>query len=147
MRQRIVNKGYGSWMLPPNHPDHSYCVEYWRSRQPEIMTLAQAIDDPRIEPAIKEQCQEIMDQWELPPIYDNAEWVYMVLGYYRYCYAEQTPGGSYYPNVRLWGDMASDPLEYANVHIGVMFVRSFYPDYEPTKGDFEHAYYGEGIFA
>lgn len=146
MRQQVVNKGYGSWLLPPDHPDHAYSVEYWKPRQPEILTLAQAINDPRIEIAIRERCEEIVNEWkESSSVYDKAEWVSMVLGYWRNCYTSKTPHAEYNRNVCLWIDYESDPLEFAHAHTGVNWIRQFYPDYEPTRGDFDNAWYGEGI--
>jgi hypothetical protein len=143
-RGRIVNDGMGGFLAPPTHPTHTHSVETDLRRRPENrsrMALDYATSCEWLDDATRGAARRMLRAWEPLPLShpEVQEWISQILGYFRSCYLPEN--GS--RDVRdLLIMPARDPMEYADQHRGVDFIREFYPDFQPTPEHFAHAYWG-----
>src|SRR5690349_1630197 len=78
----IVKEGMGGFLNPPGHPEHTMSVVGYRFSE----SLSAAVNDENLDPALRAEAKQILDDWEAnkPPI--DRDWVHSVLGYFRGCY-------------------------------------------------------------
>ena len=134
----IVNEGMGGFLNPPGHPEHYYSVEFNLRRRKEnrnacSLTYA-AYEASFLDDSIRKKAKKILDDWKTtrpslstPEIQD---WIHQVLGYFKNCYSPDGVTRDASKCVIISGN----PFEIGvNRHLGVMFIRQFYPEYKPTK--------------
>jgi len=137
---RIVKGGLGCFLEPPKYPEHYYHVEC----EGEYYCLSSALECEWISGWTKRRIKRLLDNWEkekLPLTHPKVkEWIYKVLGYFRNSYSPDGINRS----VLKCEIKEGNPFEIGvDKHLGVMFIRQFYPEYEPTKEDFENAKWGK----
>jgi hypothetical protein len=143
---RIASGGCGGFLNPPSHPEHSLHVETSLRRRPEnrdILSLSYAAKCQWLDRETRHAVRCRLNSWKRsrPSIEDPdiQDWIMHVLGYFRGCYV----GGSGSRNADdLLISRTLDPMENADKHAGVLFVRDFYPDFVPTPAHFAGAYWG-----
>lgn len=137
---KIVNTGMGGFLNPPTHPQHSYSVHSTYGNT-FSMSLTSATNSDWLEPSVKARAKRILNLWKPLPIEDVQiqDWIQNVLGYFAGCY--QGENGSWNAD-DLKIDKLIDPLTQADKHVGVNYIRKYYPDYTPVQSDFTNAYWG-----
>jgi hypothetical protein len=113
------------------------------------MSLTAAVKSEWLVDDIRAEAQQMLDYWqETKPSLEDAEikdWIAQVLGYFRNCYKGQDDGeygrGPWSAEA-LIVDASRNPLPNADDHAGVHYIREFYPEYTPTKEDFDAAFWG-----
>ncbi|HEY5657143.1 MAG TPA: hypothetical protein VIY27_05095 [Myxococcota bacterium] len=147
---RVTYRGMGGFLNPPTHPEHHLHVETDLRRRPENrggMSLSAAAECDYIDPRARAEAQRRLAKWEPLPIDDPAivDWVHQVLGYFRGMYQGlrgPVPPGTEWHVENLFSDPERDPVQSADSHAGVHYIRKFYPEYMPTAEDFAGAYWG-----
>ena len=147
---RIVRGGQGGFLNPPDHPDHAVHVETELRRHREnraTMSLTYAANDDALDDYARNAAQGRLDKWdaEKHPLThpDVKDWIAQVLGYFRGCYKGfPVRSDSPWNADNLIIDQERDPVEHADTHAGVHFIRGFYPDFEPSVEHFIGAYWG-----
>lgn len=150
---RIAKNGQGGFLDPPDYPSHSYHVETDLRRRPQnrgAMSLTYAVEDaPWLDPDTKREAKALLDKWKTnrPPIDSPKvqDWIHQVLGYFKNSYGRSRPGT---PERERWHVQNLsfediDPVLNADLHAGVHLIRRFYPEFTPTREDFERAYWGK----
>jgi hypothetical protein len=144
---RIVKgNGMGGFLCPPTHPMYTQHVETDLKRRKENRggtSLEYAVKDDTLDDETRAKAKAILDSWKAPPIDSEEirEWVLQVLGYFKGCYnLDLSEDG--WSNDNLTIDMNLNPLEYIDNHAGVHLIRKYYPDFIPTRDDFDNAYWG-----
>lgn len=118
------NGGTASLLCPPGHPRHTYSLHEFNSPKGRSVVGSMAIDsaldpDSGASPAIRDRVQRIMDKAELKC---SEAWVRNVYGYFRNSYAPE-------PGVReVAKAVGSGPAE---LHLGYLTVKEYFPDHEP----------------
>jgi hypothetical protein len=148
---RIAAEGMGGFLNPPGHPEHKYSVKWGmgrtQGRDVGSMSLSYATTVEWLDETTKEKAKALLHEWETEQRHViDRDWVQQVLGYFSNCYR----------NPRLEGEEAWEPsnclitssrrlaiMDYVDEHLGVHFIRKFYPDFTPTFDDFEKAYWGD----
>ena len=146
---RIVGKGIGCFLCPPNHPEYSFSVETELRRRPEnrgCMSLSTAAECNWLDAATRQAARVALVSWERQPIGSPkvVAWIRQVLGYFKGCYKGDDSLGVkawHAGNLRINQD--ADPLASADLHAGVHLIRKYYPEYVPTAEDFNHAKWGD----
>lgn len=144
----IVHGGMGGFLSPPTHPEHSLHIETGLNRRPAdrgSMSLSYAATCEYLEDETREIAKKMLETWSKPPI-DSPEikdWIYQVLGYFGGCYADlREPEEIRWNCDKLMIDPTADPFLSSARHAGVHHIRRYYPEYEPTREDFNAAYWG-----
>jgi hypothetical protein len=122
-------------------------------RRPEnrgMMSLEYALENPSgVDRQTLLDAHQLLANWfeRKLPLTDPQviDWVHRVLGYFHDCY-RGTSDGPYGRGVwaaeSLTIDHERNPMAYISQHAGVHFIRKYYPDFVPTREDFEQAYWG-----
>ena len=145
---KIVHDGMGGFLNPPTHPEHEWSVQTDLRRRPENrggMSLSTAATCEYLDPATRGAARRMLTKWVAPPI-DSPEvvaWVRMVLGYFVRCYRNPDAGADEWNAGKLVIDANRDPMDTPAEHAGVHLIRKYYPDYQPTREDFDHAKWGK----
>jgi hypothetical protein len=151
-RGRIVSGSTGSFLTPPGHPDQRYSIETDLRRKPEnrsSMSLSSALEpNSYLDAVTKAKAAGIMRDYKKnqPPLDHPAtqEWIRSTLGYFKGMYHDPNlPEGERAKVSNLRSVPEADPMENANFHAGVHFVRRYYPDYQPQPEHFEPGGYGQ----
>ena len=145
---RIASGGMGGFLNPPTHPEHMNHVETDLQRRPEnrgIMSLTAAAEATWLDPTIRGAARRILQSWQAPALETEEiqAWVRQVLGYFRGCYRGPQDGPECWHAGNLRIDSASDPMECADLHAGVHFIRQYYPDFVPTAQHFAESRWGQ----
>jgi len=145
---RVTYPGMGGFLNPPTHPEHHLHVETDLRRREENrggMSLSAAAECDYIDPAARAEAKRRLAKWEPLPIDRPAlvDWRRQVLGYFRGMYRGQAvPPGQEWHVQWMVHNPDADPIQHADDHGGVHFIRTFYPEYMPTEEDFAGAYWG-----
>ncbi len=135
--------GCGGFLNPPTHPEHTMSV---RSKFGDefVMSLSSAVAEGWLDGATRRAAREILAGWERPPIdrADVVEWVAQVLGYFRNCYRRGGSGETAWYVSNLSVEPEADPMENIEDHAGVHCIRKYYPEFTPTREDFDRAHWG-----
>ncbi|MDR2571812.1 MAG: hypothetical protein LBD23_16160 [Oscillospiraceae bacterium] len=141
---KIKNNGVGGFLNPPTHPEHTMSV----GDKNNHLSLSGAIQYEWVPKNIKEQAQKILDDWKKPAL-DSPEivdWRRHVLGYFRNCYSKDGIDRNVNNKENMFifnsKDKPNLPIDH---HLGVMFIREFYPEYKPNNADFAGAYWGKKL--
>ena len=136
---KISKGGMGNALAPPTHPMHDFHVE-GLSKDSFAICLSSALKYEWLDDRTKEKAGAILNKWEPLPLSnpDMQDWIHQVLGYFKHCYSKDGVGR----NVNTDCVISEEPLD-VNRHLGVMYIRSYYPHYCPTDKDFEGAYWGK----
>jgi hypothetical protein len=147
---RIVSGGMGGFLNPPTHPEHYRSVKSYQGNH-FFMSLSFATECERLDDETRNGAAVILSNWVKPSINDEPvqDWIYRVLGYFHNCYSIDGKDRDV-NNCLIWiekdkksfGDKWKNFQRNRNRHIGVMFIREFYPEYMPTDDDFHNAYWG-----
>lgn len=139
----VRSGGMGGFLNPPTHPEHDFHVGSAR----ESMCLTTASYDEGIDPRTRKAAKALLTEWESkkPPL-ESPEvqaWISEVLGYFRGCYRNPHVDG-----LRQWSASDCivsdrDPVSNADDHLGVRFIRRFYPTFMPTEAMFKRAKWGK----
>lgn len=137
--------------FPPKHPMHEWhlCFELLSSPITLPLSAPFDVDAPAEVPAeARDNAKQLLDAWErekLPLTHpETRDWIFRVLGYYKAHYANRVfkePLCWYPLNIIYDARGERDPLAEADEHVGVHFIRRFYPDYQPIQADFDGAYW------
>lgn len=137
-RGTVVIGGMGGFLCPPEHPEHSYSVRTKHgSYSLSCATTCEWLDEDT-----RKNAHNLLSKWSdnRPPIDSPGvrDWIHNVLGYFRGCYKGDgaEPECWHVSNLKFGGN---SPIEN---HAGVHLIREYYPEYVPTDGDFENAYWG-----
>ena len=150
-RGRIVKKGMGGFLSPPGHPQHAFHVETDLRRRPEnrgMMSLEHAANEATwLDEATRHQARAMLKQWEAERLplssLETKRWVREVLGYFKNGYRDRSKPAKEQWNVsNLVFDAHRDPVANADDYAGVHFIRRYYPDYRPSRRDFDKAEHG-----
>lgn len=139
MKGRIVNQGMGGFLNPPSHPEHVKSVHGYDYS----MSLSSAAQCMHLDEAVRSKAQQIIRNWVPLPLAAPMiqDWIHHVLGYFRHCYS---PDGLDRSCSRCLIYKATDtqvpPVDH---HLGVMFIRQFYPHFVPCEEHFQNAYWGK----
>lgn len=146
---RIVNKGMGGFLNPPNHPEHDFSVETdlrCRKENRGGMSLSAAVDCDWLDSATRQAARVVLAGWERQPIDSPkvAAWIRQVLGYFKGCYRNAAAGDRQWDADKLIINQEANPLNWNWVddHAGVHLIRKYYPEYVPTQEDFDTAKWG-----
>lgn len=154
---KIVEGSGGCFLDPPTYPTHHHHIEgVWGGF---FMGLTAIADEDWLDDECRAEAKALLAGWERPPITDPAikDWIRQVLGYFRGCFqgvdSEGLPSwkaGELLHGKRRCPECGSivevdpaDYVKYACQHAGVHLIRKFYPEYIPTKADFQSAYWGK----
>ena len=144
---RIVTPGMGGFLNPPGHPKHSFHVAWGKSsRDDGACSLTHAVGDGAryLPEAIVEKARALLYEWEQEKGDPEPDWVHKMLGYFRNCYRNPTwQGDEQWHGDKVIIDSSRDPIVSADDHAGVHHIRSFYPDFMPSRDDFAKAYWGK----
>lgn len=137
---KIVDSGMGGFLNPPTHPEHRLSVHSSHGDK-FSMSLTAARDSAWLNPQTRKAAANILRHWQPLPITsaEVEDWIARVLGYFRGCYS---PDGEKWNAQDLIIDKRN-PLQHADRHAGVHLIRRYYPNYQPTVGDFANAYWGK----
>ena len=144
--EAVVSGGMGGFLCPPGHPEHSFHVEADLNRRPENrggISLSSALNEDWIHVTVCAKVARLLGDWECSklPLTNPAvqDWIHQVLGYFKTAYLPAS-GSRNVADLRFTKNL--DPLENADIHAGVAFIRDYYPAYQPTAADFAAAYWG-----
>ena len=150
---KIVNRGAGGFLCPPEHPEHTFSVETDLRCRPEnrgSMSLSYAVDCDWLDPRTRVASYRKLQDWRENRINLHMsavkDWIHQVLGYFRNSYRGQD-GGKYgrgpwaAESLRITKDV--DPMRNLRLHAGIHFIHQYYPEYAPTQADFTAAYWGK----
>ena len=127
----IENEGMGSFLNPPGHPEHSKSVMWGDS----YMSLSYCLNDKWVPEKLRQQAALLLNEWEAnkPPI--DRDWVRHVLSYFSTCYSPDGVNRNVDSFVK--GPKVPRNKEQIDRHLGVMFIRKYYPEFKPTRSDFQ----------
>lgn len=125
-------QGCGGFLNPPTHPEHTNSVV----GRDFIISLSTAAKADWLADDVREKAAKLLTDWENNKPAIDMEWVRQVLAYFNGCYRGEGDEGVCWQASNLRIDMKIDPLYNADVHAGVHWIRSFYPDYHPVRDDF-----------
>lgn len=142
--QCIIKQGSaGSFLEPPTHPSHHYEV----TGHGYFASIMAAAKDPEVDIYTRTQAKTILRKWRAPAITNKEvqDWIYQVLGYFKHCYKSLDPSLDeeetwYASNVRI--DTELDPVVNQNQHVGVHFIKKYYPKFVLTHTIAAQAYWG-----
>jgi hypothetical protein len=132
----IKHRGMGAFLNPPTHPEH-----FWSVAGADFsMSLACAANKEWLCDDIRKEAKSLFDAWEPLKIDQPAvqEWISKVLGYFRDCYRGIDDEPDCW-NVNNMVTCVCDPMQQINSHLGVHWIRQYYPDFVPTKEQFHVA--------
>lgn len=145
----IVPGGAGNFLDPPNYPTHSAHIETDRLRRKEnrgMVSLSYAVSgdcDSWISADTLGRARGMLKRWHAnPPALDSEPvmaWIYQVLGYFRHCYVPAS-GSRNASDLEINKDL--DPVANADRHAGVVRIRDYFPDFQPTTQHFSNARWG-----
>ncbi len=147
-KTRIVNGGMGSMLCPPYHPMHSYQLETDIIRRKEnrgSMSLDYALECDYVSDGMKRRIKGMFDKWnENKPDINSPEvkkWRNECLGYFSNCYSKDGITRNVNDGLDI---IKGNPFELKIIdrHLGVMMIRQYYPEYQPTYEDFVNAKWG-----
>lgn len=139
---RIRNQGMGGFLNPPNHPEHTQSVEGGGYS----MSLSEAVKPSSdwLKATTVKRAKALLDSWEPLPINheDTITWIHQILGYFKDCYKGNGENPWDTSNIRILP--RKDPMWFSwyDRHVGVHFIRMYYPEYKPTDNDFANAKWG-----
>ena len=160
-RWRVRAQGAGGFLNPPDHPAHTLSIE----TEGGSASLEYVVDHPDQFPAAAvARAKRELHAWDDTGDPD-PEWVSQVLGYFRNSYTNTNPDRRckyIHPNnlgptrfiEEVDGLVADDhgedacprwtvdPVKNIDRHAGVAFIRRFYPDFVPTREQFDTAKWG-----
>jgi hypothetical protein len=142
----VTGNGMGGFLCPPTHPMHTQHVETDLRRRPENRgreSLEYAVEDETLTNATRAAARTVLNSWKAPPL-DSEEirgWVLQVLGYFRGSYNMTLTEEGWHCD-KMTFDHELDPMDHIENHAGVHLIRKYYPDFTPTREDFEQAYWG-----
>jgi len=143
---RLVNRGMGGFLNPPGHPEHNWSVEFDLRRRPEnrgSMSLSAAVECEWLDPVARGEARRMLLEWEFVPGPKATAWIRQVLGYFKGCYKnDKLPEPECWNASHLFISQDLDPMIQGNDHAGVHLIRRYYPEYVPTKEDFDNAKWG-----
>jgi len=147
---RIAKGGAGGFLDPPGHPEHEWHVQTDLRRRPEnrgSMSLTYAAGEARgLDDGTRAAARAMLNDWRPEPIDSPRvrEWRLQVLGYFKGMYGDPRVPESVRWNVdRLLSLPDWNPVLNARKHAGVRWIWQFYPHYQPTAADFQHARWGK----
>ena len=125
----LVNEGMGSFLCPPNHPNHYFSYE----NSNISCSIEYIIDNPtEFDKEIVILANDRMNEWnkldKLSLTDSRTEsWINFVMTYFENCYQN--------PETKSWN--ATDllianlnPIENQDTHAGVHFIRKYYPEFK-----------------
>lgn len=124
-------RGAGGFLCPPGHPAHEYSLEgYWNGKRKANADMYGSIEyvfDPQsgASDVVRDRVRKIMDSATLVC---SENWVRMVYGYFRNCYA--TEDGDRSASDCIIPKKGDAPLPDER-HLGYLTVREYFPDHEP----------------
>lgn len=139
IRGRIFNGGIGCFLTPPNYPNQRfgvkmkdrYCSLDYVKHHPELF------DDN-----LCNKVKTILNDWfeNKPSLKDDAvkTWIYSVLKYFANVYSIDGKSTDVNDKTNCVILEGRDQLDYEH-HMGVLYIRKFYPEYIPTDEDFINA--------
>lgn len=137
--------GCEGFLNPPTHPEHTMSVRLESEDHFIIMSLSSAAGSDWLDAATRKAARDILAGWERPPIDrdDVRAWVAQVLGYFRSCYRGGGPEETAWHVANLSVKQGVNPMEHIDNHAGVHFIRKYYPEFTPTREDFDRARWGQ----
>lgn len=148
-RARLVAKGAGGFLNPPDHPEHKFSMETDLRRKPEnrgFMSLSSAAEAEYLSFEAREAARDKLKQWKKSKKSlthpDTQDWIRQVMGYTRDMYS---PDGKNWKVADLESDHDRNPIEHQNRHAGVHHIKKFYPNYRPKPEHFDEAYWGAKV--
>ncbi|MEK5036158.1 hypothetical protein MKY96_32435, partial [Paenibacillus sp. FSL R7-0302] len=120
----IVNSGAAGFLNPPGHAEHNYSVRELSRNNKEISSesLSSALINDSIPEDIKNRAKMLLERF---PGDFTEEWEHSVYNYFRCAYS---PDGVN----RNVNDCFFQKDGNPEHHLGYLFIKSFYPDYEPN---------------
>ncbi len=147
-RGRVINRGMGGFLNPPAHPEHSFSVEVDLRRRPENrggMSLSCAAECAHLDLATRRAARTVLAGWSKPALNspEVKAWISQVLGYFAHCFQNPSAGDQCWDAGKLLISKDRNPLDgNGDYHAGVHLIRRYYPEYQPTAGDFANARWG-----
>jgi hypothetical protein len=144
-RGRVVLSGMGGFLNPPTHPEHTHSVETGRRSNPDCcMSLTSAVESEWLDDGTRLAAKTLLDSWKRPAIEspEVQDWILQVLGYFRNCYKGDGPEPECWHAGKLRIINPNTEALPSEIHAGVHLIRQYYPEYQPTRADFEAAYWG-----
>ena len=141
----ITHSGMGGFLNPPTHPEHSYHVEFGLTRKKEnkgSCSLSSAVENEWLNDDIRNKAKDLLNNWQAPDINseDVKKWIFEVLGYFNNCYSKDGITRNVNDGLEV---IKGNPFKVGiDKHLGVMLIREFYPEYQPTENDFINAKWG-----
>ena len=139
----IRHEGMGGFLCPPTHPMHEWSVGSRKGDTFSMCLETAANDSPWLDEHSRRRAKELLESWQRPPIESELiqAWIRQVLGYFQNCYkGEDGPRAWHAGQLRI--DRNADPMLNIDLHAGVHLIRQYYPDFTPTKEQFEQARWG-----
>lgn len=133
---RIANEGMGGFLDPPEYPSHNFSL-VWPNGS---CSLDHALKHGKgvFPDTVLAEAENLVKLWKNGAYgkVPNETWVLRILGYFKDCYRDPAdPGGFVVRKI--------EPMENLDEHCGIRFIRKFYPDFVPTKEQFENAGWGK----
>jgi hypothetical protein len=139
------NKGAGSFLEPPFSKTHQYGyvagVDRGNGYQ-EYGSINSLLESENVPESAKKEIKSIIGEEVKMSINDPSiqDWIHNIMGYFNSCYSPDGVNRSASDCVIIKGS----PFEIGiDKHLGVMFIREYYPEYIPSQEDFDKAYWGK----
>lgn len=149
-RGRLVNKGMGGFLNPPDHPEHHFHIQTDLLRREENrggMSLSHAATSDYLHPDSRNEAKAKLKEWEKTkkPLEHSSvqDWIHQVHGYFKGMYqGDASKGDESWHAQHLEHRPSVDPMENHKTHAGVHHIQKYYPEYKAKKEHFENAYWG-----
>jgi hypothetical protein len=134
--QIIEGTGHCLPERPPGHPDLRYAVTIPLG----AMSVSFAVECGYLDEAVKAKCRKLLDDYMAGiPSLDSPEvqaWVRIVLGRFKTRYRPAKDTQPIWSMSSLEEHPDWDQMAHVDRHAGVVWIRSFYPDFTPTAEQF-----------
>lgn len=125
--------GYGSFLVPPGHPDHLYEVRDGRGGDHHVCTISYAAthnvsSSERVSARIRQQARLLLA--DVKPVWSEL-WCRCIYGYFKNCYLGpdgETDAGKLLVKP---ADVLPFDLYTPDRHAATAYIRRYFPDHQP----------------
>lgn len=124
-----AEKGCGSFLDPPNHPNHKACIK-GEGRSGSSLSVDYALKMEPDEAVLKKAFMDYKEKDKLPLSHQEVKkWMSYVYGYFGTCYSKDGKNRDVSEAVcgKQPGEMPDEK------HLGFLLIKEHYPGHKPSK--------------